>query len=556
MDFRFFHKLGASQLDRGPLCGAVRGTAYTSLFGNSPGMEPEQGEQSDLLVVASNNVTVSNLHLARVIKAARKNGAKLIVIDPKKIKIADQADLFIQIKPGTDVVLFLALAAELERRNKLDQAFIERWVYGFDAYMTAARNYSLQDAADTCKISMKDIQDFLTLYTGAKNVSMSFGNGAERGHSGGSSIRAAMSLQVLSGNMGRPGAGIIAKQGLSFPATTDKLRRPDLAPDDTRVLSIIDVAKHILDDTLAPPIKAVFIYNHNPVCTHPDQNRMRRALSREDVFIVGCDVEMNDSMAYADVILPASSHFEFSDIYAAYGQAHLQRAEAVIPSVGSSLPNTEIFRRLAARFGFNDPLFKADDNELMDDAYDVQAPQMKGIRPSQVPLDKSLPMMAENDQALIMCKTVFPKTSSGKIELFSDDLEQRFGYGLPRFEEVTKDYPFALITPSSSKRTNATFGGHKESMSPETLEIHPTDADLKNITDGSKVRVWNNLGEVALVARVTDKVKVGVFYSPKGTWLGSSTTNQTVNALINTDLVTDIMAGACYNDTFVDIESI
>ena len=554
MDFRFFHKLGATQLDRGPLCGAVRGTAYTSLFGNAPGMEPEQAQQSDLIVIASNNVTVSNLHLARVIKAARKNGAKLIVIDPKKVKIAEQADLYIQIKPGTDVVLFLALAAALERRNALDKPFIEQWVHGFDAYMKAARAYSLQDATEICEVPLEKIVAFLDLYTASQNISMSFGNGAERGHSGGSSIRAAMALQVISGNMGRLGAGVIAKQGLAFPATSDKLRRPDLAPEGTRILNIIEVAKHILDDSLAPPIKAVFIYNHNPVCTHPDQNRMRRALSREDVFIVGCDVEMNDSMAYADVILPASSHFEFPDIYAAYGQAHLQRAEPVIPMVGESLPNTEIFRRLAARFGFDDPLFKADDYQLMDEAYDSNAPQMKGTPPSKIPLDRSLPMTAENDQELIMCKTVFPATPSGKIELYSDDLEDRFGYGLPRFEEVSKDLSFTLITPSSSKRTNATFGGHKESMEPEQLEIHPRDAAKKSIVNGASVRVWNSLGEVNLIAKITDKVKPGVFYSPKGTWLGSSGSNQTVNALINTDIKTDIMSGACYNDTFVDIE--
>ncbi|WP_419905929.1 molybdopterin-containing oxidoreductase family protein [Kiloniella sp.] len=553
MDFRFFHKLGATQLDRGPLCGAVRGTAYTSLFGNAPGMEPEQAEKSDLLVIASNNITVSNLHLARIIKAAKKNGAKLIVIDPKKIKIAEQADLYLQIKPGTDIVLFLALAAELEKRGALDDAFIDRWVHDFDDYMKAARKYSLEDASDICQLPLSQIQEFLSYYTAAQNVSMSFGNGAERGINGGSSIRAAMALQVLSGNMGRPGAGIIAKQGLAFPATSAKLRRPDLAPEGTRMLNIVEVAKHILDDSLAPPIKAVFIYNHNPVCTHPDQNRMRRALSREDVFIVGCDVEMNDSMAFADIILPAASHFEFPDIYAAYGQAHLQRAEPVIPTVGQSLANTEIFRRLAAKFGMDDLLFKADDYELMDDAYDGKSPQMKGMKPREIPLDRSLPMLAENDQELVMCKTVFPATETGKIELFSQDLENKFGYGLPRFAEVPKSYPLTLITPSSSKRTNATFGGNRESMGIEKLEIHPTDARDRNIKAGDKIKIWNDLGEVYLSADITDKVKPGTIYSPKGTWLGSSGSNQTVNALINADLKADIMEGACYNDTFVDI---
>ncbi|WP_020593202.1 molybdopterin-containing oxidoreductase family protein [Kiloniella laminariae] len=553
MDFRFFHKLGATQLDRGPLCGAVRGMAYTSLFGNAPGMEPEQATKSDLVIVASNNVTVSNLHLARVIKSARRNGAKLIVIDPKKVKIAEQADLYIQIKPGTDVVLFLALAAELERRNALALDFLQQWTTGAEQYLKSARQYSLADAARICAIPLEEIELFLGYYAKAKNVALSFGNGAERGHSGGSSIRAAMALQVLSGNIGRPGAGVIAKQGLSFPGTGNKLRRPDLAPEGTRMLNIVDVAKHILDDSLSPPIKALFIYNHNPLCTHPDQNRMRRALEREDLFIVGCDLEMNDSMAYADVILPAASHFECPDIYAAYGQTHLQRAEAVIPPVGEALPNTEIFRRLAAKFGFDDPLFKTDDLGLMDDAYDPEDPRMQGIRPSQIPLERSLAMTSANDRELVMCKNVFPATTSGKIEFFSEELECKFGYGLPRYEAVPSRYPYNLITPSSNKRTNSTFGGHSESSGPEELEIHPDDAIKYQINSGDTVRISNELGKVTLVASVSDKVKPGVFYSPKGTWLATSSTGQTVNALITSELKADIMEGACYNDTFVDI---
>jgi len=552
MDRRFFHKLGASLLDRGPLCGVVRGTAYTSLFGNAPGMPPEQMADADVIAVWGNNVTVSNLHLARVIKKAREKNALLIVIDPKRTRIAEQAHLYIQIKPGTDVVLALGLAAELERRDAFDHKFIQRWVDGFDAFMHEARKYPVSEVLSICAINQQQFEQLAGIYAGAERLALSIGNGIERGHSGGSGLRAIMSLNALTGQLGRVGAGIFAKPGLAIPLTPEKLQRPDLVPVETRTFNIVDIGRHLLDEQLDPPIKAVFIYNHNPVCTHPDQNRMRRGLSREDLFVVGADVVMTDSMAYADVVLPACSHFEFDDIYAAYGQSYLQRAEPVIPPVGESLPNTEIFRRLAARFNFENPIFVETDAQLMDAALDADDPRLNGHLPSELALNRALMMNTLDDEAILMCNTVKPGTTSGKIELYSDELEQSFGYGVPHYEAVEGQLPLMLISPSSSKRTNATFGSDAASQLTEIIEIHPDDAAARSISDQQRVRLWNQLGEVELTARVNDSVAPGVVYSPKGTWLYTSSTDQTVNALISADLKTDIMGGACYNDTFVD----
>lgn len=554
MDRRFFHKLGASLLNRGPLCGAVRGTAYTSLFGPAPGMAPEQAAHADLIVVWGNNVTVSNLHLARVIKAARAKGAKLIVIDPKRTKIAEQADLHLQISPGTDVVLALAAAAGLEARDALDHAFIAEWVSGFNAFMSEARRHGPDDVAATCGLDLSQFDTFLDWYTAAETVAVSVGNGIERGRSGGSGLRAAMALQALTGNHGRLGAGVIAKPGLAIPKRTDRLQRPDLAPHGTRTLNIVDVAKLMLDPALDPPIAAAVIYNHNPVATHPDQNRMRRALSQERIFLAGIDVAMTDSMRYCDVVLPAASHFEFADIYGSYGHSYLQRAEPVIPPLGEALPNTEIFRRLAARFGFDDPTFRDTDEDMIDQALDETDPRLAGTRPRDLQLGTAIDMSRNMDEPLIMCRNLTPKTPSGKIELFCQDLEDRFGYGLPRYEPVERDHPLTLISPSSTKRTNATFGGCPESAGPETVEINPADAATRGIVDGDTVLVSNHGGEVSLTAKVTDAVRSGVLYSPKGTWLATSGTGQTVNALIPSDIRTDIEDGACYNETFVEVE--
>lgn len=556
LDLRFFNVLGATQLDRGPLCGGVRGGAYTSLFGSAPGMPPEQALDSDLIVVWGNNVTVSNLHFGRITAQAQKNGCKLVVIDPKRTRIAERADHYLQIKPGTDVVLAMALAAELERRDALDQAFMAEWVQGSEPYLEQARQYSRQDVEQICGLSLELFDVLADLYSTSERVSVSLGNGIERGRSGGSALRAAMALQALTGNLGKVGTGVMAKPGLAFPKTSDRLSRPDLAPANTRVLNIVDISKALLDDTLAPPIKAMMIYNHNPIATHPDQNRMQQALSQESLFIVGCEVVMTDSMRYADVILPAASVFEIEDIYGSYGHSYLQRAEAIIPLVGEALPNTEIFRRLAARFGMDDDLFQQSDKQLMDQAFIDNDARLQGYKPSELPLDNALLMNTEQGEPTIMCDTIKPATASGKIELFSEELERDYGFGVPRYYplEAEADYPFMIISPSSDDRTNATFGGCAESLGIQTVDIHPDDAAAQGISEGDDVRVWNARGEVLFKAKVTDAVKAGVLYTPKGAWQATSASGQTVNALMSADARTDIMSGACYNDTLVAIE--
>ena len=228
----------------------------------------------------------------------------------------------------------------------------------------------------------------------------------------------------------------------------------------------------------------------------------------------------------------------------------------MIPLVGEALPNTEIFRRLAARFGFDDPAFTDNDAALMDAAVDCDDPRLEGFRPSEIPLDRAILIAAEDGEPLIMCKTLMPGTPTGKIELFSQDLEDRFGYGVPRYEAVVRELPFTIVSPSSSKRTNATFGGCAQSQGTEIVEINPADAAERGISEGDELRIWNGLGEVHLAARITDAVRPGVLYSPKGTWLATSPTGQTVNALISSDMRTDIEDGACYNETFVDVRRV
>ena len=551
MSLRFFHKIGASLLRRSPLCGGIRSAAYAGTFGATPGTPLQQVSLAKLIVVWGNNATSCNLHLMRQINAAKRNGARLVVVDPRRVKVAEQAHLHLPVRPGTDVVLAWAIAVELERLGGLDRAFIEQHVLGFNAYMEAARDYPPERATEICGVQLDDIRTLARWYFEASPAVIAWGNGLERNQNGGAGLRAIAALPALAGKFGVVGGGLVGGAGHAFPKTLDLLTRTDFVSPETRTINIIDVGKLLLEENLDPPLKALFVYNHNPLVVHPDQNRMKQGLAREDLFIVGIEVAMTDSMAYADVVLPACTHFEHADIYAAYGQQYLQRAEAVIPPVGESLPNTEIFRRLAAKFGFSDTAFTESDAALMDAALNLDDPRMQGIRASRIPIDRAMPMEFAGREPVLF-QNVSPQTPSGKVELESATLGARYGAALPRYRPLDSHYPLTLITPASDKRITSTFGGLDANDATPVLEMNPADAATRGLVDGASVKVWNELGQVFLPLRITAAVRPGVVSSEKGAWLRTSPNGQTVSALAPTHKA-DLADGACYNDSRVDV---
>ncbi|MDP9015091.1 MAG: molybdopterin-dependent oxidoreductase [Pseudomonadota bacterium] len=551
MSLRFFHKIGASLLSRSPLCGGIRSAAYSGTFGATPGTPLQQVSQAKLIIVWGNNATACNLHLMRQINAAKRDGAKLVVIDPRRVKVADQAHLFLPVRPGTDVVLAWAIAVELERLGGIDRAFVDKHVLGFDAYMEAARAYPPERAAEICGVPLDDIRTLARWYADTSPAVIAWGNGLERNQNGGSGLRAIAALPALAGKFGMAGGGLVGGAGHAFPKTPAKLTRPDFVPPNTRTINILDVGRLLLEKSLNPPLQALFVYNHNPLIVHPDQNRIKRGLSREDLFVVGIEVAMTDSMNYADVILPACTHFEHADVFAAYGQQYLQRAEPVISPVGESLPNTEIFRRLAAKFGFTDAAFAEDDAGLMDAALDADDPRMQGLRPSQIPVDRALRMEFGREEPVLF-QNVMPRTPSGKIELESSTLGTLYGASLPRYRPLASAYPLTLITPASDKQITSTFGGLAANAAPPALEMNPADAAARGLTDGISVKVWNELGEVFLPLRINDAVRPGVVSSDKGAWFRTSSNGQTVSALAPAHKA-DLAEGACYNDARVEV---
>jgi anaerobic selenocysteine-containing dehydrogenase len=554
MSLRFFHRLGASQLYRRSLCGAVRSEAWAGTYGAVAGIGPEAAADAKLNIVWGNNATVANLHLVRNVRQALRKGGRLVVVDPLRTKIAEQADLHLALLPGTDVVLCFALANELERLGAHDHAFIAANVHGYDEFMTVARAWTVERAAEVCGLAARDIRTLAAWMAESDAMVMAIGNGQERGRNGGSGIRAAIALPALLGKLDARN-GIVLGAGNVFPKTPAKLTRPDLLPGPTRTLDIVDMGRHLTDDDIDPPLRALFIYNHNPLVVHADQNRMRRGLMREDVFMVGIEVVMTESMALCDVVLPAATNFEQADLYAAYGHHWLQRAEPVIPPVGEALPNTEIFRRIAARFGFNEPALQASDRALMDDAIDASHPAFKGIKPSDLPIRTALRMSTDGRPPALF-ETHRPATPSGKVELVSDVLAERWGPDarVPAFRPRDERYPLMLISPASDARISSTLlgvGGAPDETPP--LLMHPQDATARKLEGCHRVRLYNELGEVILPLVVTDAVPPGVVASEKGAWIATSSTGQTISALVPTDRRADLGKGACYNDVGVEV---
>jgi anaerobic selenocysteine-containing dehydrogenase len=455
-----------------------------------------------------------------------------VVVDPLRTRIAEHADLHIAPLPGTDVLLGFALALELEALGAHDRAFIAEHVAGYEAYMAAAREWPLARAAAAAAVPEEALRTLARWLAEASPLVLAPGNGLERGRNGGAGIRAVVALPALLGKLDAQ-SGIVLGNGNSFPRNP-AFTRPDLAPPGTRVMNILDVGRHLVEDDIAPPLRALVIYNHNPIAVHPDQNRMRRGLAREEVFTLGIELTMTESMRYCDLVLPAAASFEIHDLYPSYGHQWLQRAEPVLPPPAEALPNTEIFRRLAARFGFAEDCFRDDDHALMRDAMLLDA----------LPAPDAPQRMAR--QALFV--THGPATPSGKVELMSDTLAKRWGEEarLPRFHPRRAGPALTLISPASDRRISSTLLGAAPGEAPPLL-MHPEDAAARGLGAAARVRVHNALGSVVLPLRVTDAVPPGVVASEKGAW------GPSISALASADDRADLAAGACYNDTQVEV---
>jgi anaerobic selenocysteine-containing dehydrogenase len=544
-DARFFNRLGAVELEK-TLCAAPTGTVYRAMYGTMGGVPPEDYCLARAIILWGVNPSATSIHLVPQVNAARRAGAFVAVIDPRRTPLARAAHLHLRPLPGTDVVLALAMINELIRCGGVDRDFVGRHVSGFEEIARAAAEYPLDRAARVCDVPADGIARLVEAYAGASPAVIRCGWGVERNRNGGNAVRAILALPALAGKFGVRGGGMTMSLGRAFPVNTLKLARPELRRRPARCVNMVQLGR-LLTEPRQPPIRALFVYNANPVAMTPDQNRILRGLAREDLFTVVHDQVMTDTARFADVLLPATTVFEQTELHKSYGHYALQYSDAVIAPVGESLSNPGLFARLSKAMGFTEPELAAGPDDLMHDALDFDPERIGGAGADSLRKERIAPLRFRGAMELVQFGTDFPTTPSGKVELCPPQL------GPITYAPLESGYPLTLLSPASNKTINSIFG---ELDRPDpALEMHPVDAEARGLADGDTVCVFNDLGQVQVRLRVTDDIRPSIVSLPKGLWRASTMNGSTATALAP-DHLTDIGAGACFNDARVEVRGL
>lgn len=543
-DARFFRRLGASELAR-TICAAATGAAAMGLYGKMPGVAYPDFAEARLIVLWGANPSGSGIHLVPWIEEAKRRGARLVVVDPRRIPLARGADLHLALKPGTDLSLALALHRWLFEHDRADLAFLARHASGVQELRARAAHWSLERAAEVTGVPAHDIAALARLYADSSPALVRCGWGLERNRNGGSAVAAVLALPAVAGKFGVRGGGYTLSNSSYWKL--DAERAVGEPPGTRRVLNMNQLGRQLNDRSLSPPIGALFVYNANPLATTPEQALVEQGLCREDLFTVVFDAVATDTSRYADVLLPATTFLEHEDLSRGYGATVLQRSRPVVAPVGESRSNFEVFLELCDRMGLSRAEDERDPEAFVSAALEANghadrhtaALAAGGISPA--PIDRPVQMV-----------DVLPRTEDGKVHLFPNELDREALYGLYAYQDdpATERFPLALISPASSKTVSSTFG--QLAKKPATLAIDAADARARGIVDGELVRVWNELGEVHVTAKVSREMRPGVVELPKGLWRRSTANGYTSNALSPATL-TDLGAGACFNDARVEV---
>ena len=529
-DARFFARLGASELLTS-LCAMPTGTAYRAMYGTMPGVPPQDYALARCIVLWGVNPSATSIHLVPQVRAAQAAGAFVAVVDPRRTPAARTADLHLAPRPGTDVVLALAMIDALRRRG----VAAEPRVNGLDALTRAAAEWPVARAAAECDVPAADIERLVDAYAAASPAVVRCGWGVERTHNGGQAVRAILALPAVAGKFGVRGGGVTMSLSRAHPIARDRLERAELAPGPRRVINMVQLGRLLTDQPPTPPIKALYVYNANPVALTPDQNRILAGLAREDLFTVVHEQVMTDTARFADVVLPATTIFEQTELHRSYGHYVLQYNEPVIAPLGESRTNPQVFAGLARAMGFTEPAVLAEEEGLLADAL---SPELL----EQVRRERAVPLDFPGG-AVVQLGTVAPDTDGGRIELCPPAL------GPVAYQPLGGD-GLVLLSPASDRTVNSIFG--ELHGRPAVLAMHPADAAARGLRDGQPVRVFNGLGEVHVPLRLSAELRPGVVTIPKGLWRSSTLNGATSTALIP-DALTDIGGGACFNDARVEV---
>lgn len=544
-DARLFRRLGASRLAR-TVCAVPTTLAAKGLYGKMGGVAYPDYPEATLIIVWGMNPGASGIHLTPYLREAKRNGAKLVVVDPRRIKTAGMADIHLAVRPGTDLPVALSLIRWLFESGQADEAFLARHATGEAELRRRAAPWTFARAAEVAGVEPSEIEAVGRLYADSSPAVIRCGWGLERNRNGGSAAAAVLALPAVAGKFGVRGGGYTMSNSGVYGLQEDPAIAAEAPP--TRTLNMNTLGRDLLN-RYDPPIKILFVYNNNGLATLPNQTIVRQGMMREDLFTVVFDQVMTDTARLADLILPATTFLEHHELLRGYGAYGLQMARPVIDPVDEARPNHQVFAELCRRtavFREGDP----EGREALLDALLGGHPMGDEGRRS---LEEGCLVPPPSGLAPVQMVDERPRTSDGRIHLVPEELDAQAPGGLYAYREdpATEEFPLALISPNTSRTISSTFGQLRKKQVP--LEIHREDATSRGIASGDKVRVRNALGEVHCLARLSERVRPGVVSLPKGLWSHNTLNGATANALAP-DTLTDLGGGACFNDARVQVE--
>jgi anaerobic selenocysteine-containing dehydrogenase len=583
MDRRFFYRLGASQLARN-ICSEAGGAGVRSVYGANMGTEPEQFRHSKYIVAWATNIHGNNVHLWPFVEEARRNGAKLVVIDPYCTRTAACADWHIPINPGTDVALALAMMHVVINENLYDADYVTQHTEGFDQLRVKVQAYRPEKVAQWTGISTSDIYKLAREYATVRPSVIRLNYGVQRSENGGTASRTIAMLPCLTGSWKEVGGGFQLSTSAAFGLNNAALERADLMEKSlgrrTRTINMVELGK-ALNEVNNPPVKALFVYNSNPAAVCPNHNAVTRGLLRPDLFTVVHEQFFTDTTDYADIVLPATTFFEHKDLNAPYGHYFLQVSNQAIEPLGECRPNIEVFRALAHKLGFDDDCFNDSADDMIDQVLEAPNPWLKGITrerlereghvrlnfagPSAAPLyrRRASPQGPEGYEPFLPFANGNFRTPSGKALLYNEALKAQ---GLDpvaafvppaesRHSAKAKIFPLELLARKADNFMNSTFGNISSMQALEQthlLEINSCDANSRGIGDGDEVRVFNGRGEIKLKAKVNGSVAPGVV-ATKLNWAKLTPGGKNINVLTSEKL-TDLGNSATFYSVLVEVE--
>src|SRR6266536_2552353 len=564
MDRRFFHKLGASLLDR-TICATAGKAGYAATIGASIGTDLEQFENARLILIWGSNPIVSNLHLWSRVQEAKRRGATLIAIDPYRSLTAEKCHRHLALLPGTDAALALGMMHVLIAEDLLDHDYIARHTLGFEALQARVREYPPQRVAQITGLAVEDIVALARDYGTIKPAVIRLNYGMQRHAGGGMAIRTAACLAAMVGAWRDPAGGALLSSSGAYPVDSKALERPDLIWSHPRTINMSTIGD-ALREAKDPPVRAIYVYNSNPVAVAPESSKVVAGFAREDLFCVVHDVFLTDTADHADIVLPATTQLEHVDVHSSYGHLYVLANNPAIAPVGEAKPNTEVFRLLAERMGFEEPCFRESDEDIARHAFVATHPRAEGLDWETL-RQEGWQRLNVPAQFAPFAQGNFP-TPSGKCEFYSETLRRQGVDPLPTYTPpresaasnpvLAKRFPLAMISPPARNALNSSFANlptFLESEKTPHLEIHPDDALARGIASGDKVRVFNERGALVLEARVTDRTRSGVVVALSIWWRKLSPDGTNANMVTGQGL-TDLGRAATFYDCLVEVARI